>query len=770
MSADQAQTAPRRQPPSVVLSIAVAVGVVAAVFPLTTLLSPSWVPGAVLAVTAIVGVGLLARFAERNGDLIALGAQMIVWTASLFVAYPGQVLGGLIPLPGSPWGLPSVFRGGIAQIVESVAPVDVGPALAFLLIAATGLIALAVDQLTGTARVPVVASLPLILIFVLPQLAVPRGSHLLHAVPLAVAIVTMIALGGMPRHRITGQSRRRVTAVTAGIAAVAIIAAFVIAPRLPFVSGDSPAFFARGSSVDVSLDLGDDLRRNTNVEVMRVRTEGGAAPYLRLATHTAFEGGRWHLDDGPLESLAQGFGAVSTTGEVGEVELSSQITHVEIVDLDAARLPVPANALSVSGASAGWQGQIDNRTVRGDGLSSRDEVYSVHASSPQPTLEQAQASPWPAMSPSGDPVTNGLVSEDTLSLDGLAPDHPIALAAYEAIGLDADVMTGSAGNRAAALASISPYDALVALEQWFRSDAFTYSLSTPLEGGFDSSSVDAMEAFLEVREGYCVHFASTFAIMARSLGIPTRVAVGYLPGAVTDRVIDGNVETTVESDQLHAWPEVYLVGIGWTAFDPTPGVANAQGQITDSDNGAAPEPAEPEPEEEQPQPEETPAEDEPAESNEDETSGPEEDTVADDDTAATWSVPWRTIIVIALAILLLALPAGVRLGIRVSHVRRARRGDIGAAWRELRNSAIDAYVIVTATDSPRAFGERLTTAGAPEEAVSALVTSIEHASFASHHVVLEDLSGPLTDVRKGIRRPGMRGVIDAMLPRSLRRR
>ena len=54
--------------------------------------------------------------------------------------------------------------------------------------------------------------------------------------------------------------------------------------------------------------------------------------------------------------------------------------------------------------------------------------------------------------------------------------------------------------------------------------------------------------------------------MTRSIGLPTRVAVGFTPGELED---DGSYH--VRSLNAHAWPEVYLGGAGWVAFEPTPG-------------------------------------------------------------------------------------------------------------------------------------------------------------------------------------------------------
>jgi hypothetical protein len=64
-----------------------------------------------------------------------------------------------------------------------------------------------------------------------------------------------------------------------------------------------------------------------------------------------------------------------------------------------------------------------------------------------------------------------------------------------------------------------------------------------------------------------VQFATTMAVMARTLGIPARVGVGFLPG---DTAEDGS--RVVTGKEAHAWPELYFEDFGWVRFEPTPAV------------------------------------------------------------------------------------------------------------------------------------------------------------------------------------------------------
>ena len=64
---------------------------------------------------------------------------------------------------------------------------------------------------------------------------------------------------------------------------------------------------------------------------------------------------------------------------------------------------------------------------------------------------------------------------------------------------------------------------------------FTYSLQSPVQGGYDGNGLSVLADFLTQKSGYCIHFASAMAVMARLEGIPSRIAVGYAPGRLTGR-------------------------------------------------------------------------------------------------------------------------------------------------------------------------------------------------------------------------------------------
>src|SRR5581483_6233149 len=119
--------------------------------------------------------------------------------------------------------------------------------------------------------------------------------------------------------------------------------------------------------------------------------------------------------------------------------------------------------------------------------------------------------------------------------------------------------------RAAALQAIgtarTPYAMALNIEKFFRKGDFVYDLNVR-----EGHSESAIETFLRTKRGYCEQFAGTYAVLARAMGLPTRVAVGFTPGELGP---DGQYH--VRGLNAHAWPEVYIDGYGWVAFEPTPG-------------------------------------------------------------------------------------------------------------------------------------------------------------------------------------------------------
>jgi len=95
---------------------------------------------------------------------------------------------------------------------------------------------------------------------------------------------------------------------------------------------------------------------------------------------------------------------------------------------------------------------------------------------------------------------------------------------------------------------------------YFREQGFVYTLEPPLLG---RDSVD--EFLFGSKQGFCEHYASSFAFLLRAAGVPARVVTGYQGGDINP--VDGYM--IVRQSDAHAWAEVWLNGRGWVRFDPT---------------------------------------------------------------------------------------------------------------------------------------------------------------------------------------------------------
>jgi transglutaminase-like putative cysteine protease len=118
----------------------------------------------------------------------------------------------------------------------------------------------------------------------------------------------------------------------------------------------------------------------------------------------------------------------------------------------------------------------------------------------------------------------------------------------------------------------NPYDAAMAITRYLR-DNIEYSATIPAV----PRNRDPLEWIIfDYKKAYCVYYATSEALMLRSIGIPARVAVGFAQGSPTERStgIEGQVATlsdsyTIRKKDAHAWPEVYFPGVGWVEFEPT---------------------------------------------------------------------------------------------------------------------------------------------------------------------------------------------------------
>jgi transglutaminase-like putative cysteine protease len=120
-------------------------------------------------------------------------------------------------------------------------------------------------------------------------------------------------------------------------------------------------------------------------------------------------------------------------------------------------------------------------------------------------------------------------------------------------------------------ARATTFEKALILESWLR-DPRNFTYSTDVDTGH--TSLDLADWLLDpdsrnYRTGYCEQFATAMAVMARTLGIPSRVVLGFTPGDVQQQA-DGTDVIVVRERNAHAWVELWMNGQGWVRFDPTP--------------------------------------------------------------------------------------------------------------------------------------------------------------------------------------------------------
>jgi transglutaminase-like putative cysteine protease len=550
------------------------------------------------------------------------------------------------------------FSTAFRQIYLDSVPAQGTPELALLIAAGAAATAVVADFVTVGLRAPVAGTLVVVAVAIVPGKAFGTGTNGLLLLAVAAAALAMIAVDRRRRGR-----PPRIAGLAAG-GAVAVVVALLVQVVLPtpFASsaqaGGAPVIDGAANPL---LRLGQDLRRGATTPVLSYTSRGNQPVYLRLAVLEDFEGQTWvpNPADGPglgLGAVPQAAGAPEAAGETTSITTISPASDTAIGD----RLPLPYPAVSVLGVSGRFRWEDRGLTLAryGGGAVGTYSVRSEDVAATPAELRAASVSV-----PSGD--------EQSLSLPGDVP---------AIIRRTADRWT--AGAR-------TPYDEALAIQNQLRNGAFSYDEETPAEQGYDGDGLGVIAKFLQVKAGYCIHFASTMAVMARLEGIPSRIVVGYQPGETHA----GTSARTVTSDDLHAWPELYFDGIGWVRFEPTPGRGAVpsyaplpSARVTTTPTVTASSAAAPTP---------TPSASAAAASANGHRGGFAAGPVL------------RGGGVVLLIAALLALPGLLRRGLRRRRLSRLDRDGPAGAWREVLDSALDLGLPSGRGRSPRGIEEVL---------------------------------------------------------------
>jgi hypothetical protein len=110
-------------------------------------------------------------------------------------------------------------------------------------------------------------------------------------------------------------------------------------------------------------------------------------------------------------------------------------------------------------------------------------------------------------------------------------------------------------------AAETPYDKVIAIDDYLSRFPYKEKIEAPPEG------VDGVQYFLFTENsGFCLYFASAMAVMLRSIGVPSRLVVGYLPGDPGEEV----GQYILRDKHYHTWPQAYFPGYGWVDLEATP--------------------------------------------------------------------------------------------------------------------------------------------------------------------------------------------------------
>ena len=420
------------------------------------------------------------------------------------------------------------------QFPTAVSPVPSEGSFAIAATTALALCAWLADSFAFRAFGRAEAVVPAGVVFIFTSaLGVDRNRVLVAALWVGAAILTVAALRmAHSRDDSAWMGKRRQSLWSALPAAVACAlfattGAVAVAPQLPG-AGDKALLDTRNRDGDVTeivsplVDIRSRLVNRGNVELFTVATD--SPDYLALTALAQFDGTRWT----PLAEDAR----------VADGTLTAPTPNAELVlqQITVKKLGGKLAPAQRTASSASWTGRTllyanEAGALFVDGGLQPGYQYQVTSAGGQATDTELRGT-------SVDRAPNSIYYD----LPAGVPQEIFDVA------------------QAVTAQATSPFDKALALQTWFRTQ---FEYSTTVQRGHNN---DAMLNFLSIKKGYCEQFSATFAAMARAIGLPARVMVGFTQGQLR---ADGLYH--VAGRHAHAWDEVWFDGYGWQVFDPTPG-------------------------------------------------------------------------------------------------------------------------------------------------------------------------------------------------------
>jgi hypothetical protein len=574
------------------------------------------------------------------------------------------------------------------------------PGIAPLLIPCGALALMVVDILACWMRRVPLAGLPLLAVYCVPISVIGNGVSGLVFIFAAAGFLLMMflhesahitrwgrPLGGGAAADPNGFGVRtgasKASATTTGVIALSL--AVFLPIIIPTLHLNGLGLFGPGGNgdgvkvINPIADMRRNLHRGSDVPLLTVKTDDPDPTYLRISVLTQFNGVEWTSGDRSIISsqTASGVLPYSEEGLSSAVETDPHnYRFIASTGFDSHWLPTMFPASSVE-AQGDWH--WDGTTM--DFIASNDSTNTAGLTWTE-TGDNPQLSNYTMANSLTAPLS---VQEPYTSLPSTLPKYVSDLA---------DKVTAGGTSR---------FERAVMLQNWFRTGGgFRYSLKTEQGDGND-----ALLRFLVQghggRVGYCEQFAAAYAVMARTLDIPARVAIGFLAPQKT-----GDGRYVYSAYDMHAWPELYFRGAGWVRFEPTPASnqPGGAGAVPSYTVGPVKKPHNP-------------------------SSGPTgggrfttdpasasaskvHDKSLSTTTSSSAHVPWTGILVGVLLLVVLGIVAFVPGAIRRGRRRRRLEGGAEAAWAELRDTAVDLGVAWPASRSPHETGYLLAAWFGPE--------------------------------------------------------
>ena len=610
-----------------------------------------WFTRTVVVVTVIALVGVTSRTLRLPAPLTPLlqfGA--LLFTLAMLFARD-EARWGVLPGPAALARLQELAAQGRDYAAATQPPAGPDAGLLLLIVAGIGLAALVVDTLAAGLDLPGMTLIPLAALFLVPWV-INRGTSPWWAFAV-IALGWLAILSALQRDRAArwspgarAGSPGTGLAIAGAITSLALLAGGLTTLRGPAEPVDVTTGSGGGSvELDALVSLRRSLVSNDTRPVMTLATTTARPDYLRLSILETFDGEQWSpvqpSESGPVPP-ALGNGTIPSANQPPPGPLVEY--QLDVGPLSGVTLPSPGGTFSTLND---WPVVWDQRTslpIRADGGSvqgTRIGLVAAVQSLDSEALRAASTVP---------PRPEQVFAENL--------EDPAPVTGDELPQLAREITAGAT----------TPFDAAIALQRWFTIDG-GFSYSTQIEGG---SSGDALGDFLDERIGYCEQFAATMALMARSVGIPARVAVGFTQGR-----LEGD-QWIVRGTDAHAWPELWMGSAGWVRFEPTPGAPTA---TTPSYTGSS--------QTNQAAPTEAPEEASEAPSDADSDTPAQVPDEAEgftaDGLATRSALPVRRILLL-FALALMLLPGVVRVARRRG---RVRRGDAESMYQEVVDTTID---------------------------------------------------------------------------------